>query len=149
MSTLLEEIRNAKQGTKDFLYTIGDDEFSITVRRFKPGTAAKLRRTGLIKLHRVVKSEAIPLDGITDEEFAERLSAQDDREKNLNQEFVKAVVDKETGKNYVSIEDAEELFDNDFKYECVSYAMGGATPIDEDDLTEEEEFPAVSSESGE
>ena len=55
-------------------------------------------------------------------------------------------MDKETGEKYVSIEDAVELFDNDFKYECVSYAMGGATPPDEDDLSEEEEFPAVSSE---
>ena len=149
MSKLLERIRIAQPETKDFPYKIGDEEFAITVQQFKPGTAAKLRRTGLIKLHRVVKAEAIPLEEITDEEFAERLSAQGDREKDLNQDFVKAVVDKETGKNYVSIEDAEELFDNDFKYECVSYAMGGATPPNEDDLTEEEEFPAVSSESGE
>ena len=101
----------------------------------------RLRKTAMIKLYKVVKAEAVPLEEITDEEFAERLSAQDDREKDLNQDFVKAVVDKETGENYVSIEDAVELFDNAFKQECVSYAMGGVTPIDPDDLTEEEEFP--------
>ena len=88
MSTLLEKIRNAQQETKDFPYIIGDEEFSITVRQFKPGTAMRLRKTGLIKLHRVVKAEAVPLEEITDEEFAERLSAQDDREKDLNQDFV-------------------------------------------------------------
>ena len=149
MNPLLERIRIAQPETKDFPYKIGDEEFIITVRQFKPGTAMRLRKTGLIKLHRVVKAEAVSLEEITDEEFAERLSAQDDREKDLNQDFVKAVVDKETGENYVSIEDAVELFDNEFKYECVSYAMGGATPPDDDNLTEEEEFPAVSAGSEE
>ena len=148
MNPLLERIRIAKQETKDFPYKIGDEEFIITVRKFKPGTAMRLRKTGLIKLHRVVKAEAVPFEEITDEEFAEQLSAQGDREKDLNQDFVKAVVDKESGENYVSIEDAVELFDNDFKYECVSYAMGGAAPPDENP-SEEEEFPPVSSEPGE
>ena len=149
MNPLLEEIRNAKQGTKDFPYTIGDDKFSITVRKFKPGTAMRLRKTSLIKLYRVVKAETVPLNEMTQETFDAQMEAQAERFSELNKQFCDGVVDKETGEKYLSIEDAEELFDNDFKETCVDYAMGGATPPDPDNLTEEEEFPAVSSESGE
>ena len=149
MSSLLERIRIAQRETKDFPYKIGDDEFIITVQKFKPGTAMRLRKTAMIKLYRVIKTEAVPLDEMTDETFAEQMEAQAARFADVNEQFCDAVVDKETGEKYVSIDDAEELFDNDFKQTCVSYAMGGATPPDEDDLTEEEEFPAVSSESGE
>ena len=149
MSTLLEKIRNAQQETKDFPYIIGDEEFSITVRKFKPGTAMRLRKTAMIKLYRVVKVEAVPLAEMTQEDFDAQMEAQAARFEQTNEHFCDAVVDKDSGKNYVSIEDAEELFDTDFKETCVNFAMGGATPPDEDDLTEEEEFPAASSESGE
>ena len=149
MSTLLEKIRNAKQETKDFPYTIGDEEFIITVRQFKPGTAMRLRKTAMIKIYKVVKAEAVPLSEMTQEDFDAQMSAQESRFAEINEHFCDAVVDKETGEKYVSIKDAEELFDNDFKDTCVQFAIGGATPPDPDDLTEEEEFPAVSSESGE
>ena len=149
MSSLLERIRIAQQETKDFPYKIGDEEFSITVQKFKPGTAMRLRKTAMIKLYRVIKIEAVPLNEMTDETFAEQMEAQAARFRETNEHFCDAVVDKETGEKYVSIEDSEELFDNDFKQMCVSYAMGGATPPDEDDLTEEEEFSDLPSESGE
>ena len=149
MNPLLERIRIAQPETKDFPYKIGDEEFSITVQQFKPGTAMRLRKTAMIKLYRVIKAEAVPLDEMTQEDFDAQMEAQAARFKEMNEHFCDAVVDKETGENYVSIEDAEELFETDFKELCVNFAMGGATPPDEDDLTEEEEFPAVSSESGE
>ena len=149
MSTLIGRIRKAKPETKDFTYTVGDDKFAITVRKFKPGTAMRLRKTSLIKLYRVVKAEAVPLNEMTEESFTEQMEAQAERFSELNKHFCDVVVDKETGEKYLSIEDAEELFDNDFKGTCVDYAMGGATPPDPDDLTEEEEFPAVSTGSGE
>ena len=149
MSKLLERIRIAQPETKDFPYKIGDKEFAITVQQFKPGTAMRLRKTAMIKLYRVVKAEAVPLNEMTQETFDAQIEAQDARFAETNERFCDVVVDKETGENYVSIEDAEELFDNDFKETCVQFAMGGATPPDEDNLTEAEEFPAVSSESGE
>ena len=149
MSKLLERIRIAQPETKDFPYKIGDEKFAITVQQFKPGTAMRLRKTAMIKLYRVVKAEAVPLDEMTQETFDAQMEAQAARFAETNENFCNAVVDKKTRENYVSIEDAEELFDNDFKETCVQFAIGGATPPDEDDLTEEEEFPAVSSESGE
>ena len=149
MNPLLERIRIAQQETKDFPYKIGDEEFSITVRQFKPGTAMRLRKTAMIKLYKVIKAEAVPLDEMTQEDFDAQMEAQAARFKEMNEQFCDAVIDKETSENYVSIEDAEELFETDFKELCVNFAIGGATPPDEDDLTEEEEFPAVSSESGE
>ena len=113
MSSLLERIRIAQQETKDFPYKIGDEEFSITVQKFKPGTAMRLRKTAMIKLYKVVKAEAVPLSEMTDETFAEQMEAQAARFRETNEHFCDAVVDKETGEKYVSIEDAEELFDND------------------------------------
>ena len=149
MNPLLERIRIAQQETKDFPYKIGDEEFSITVRQFKPGTAMRLRKTAMIKIYKVVKAEAVPLSEMTQEDFDAQMSAQESRIAEINEHFCDAVVDKDSGEKYVSIEDAEELFDNDFKETCVQFAMGGATPPDEDDLSEEEEFPNSSSESGE
>lgn len=146
MGSLLEKIRNAQRETKDFPYKIGDEEFIITVQKFKPGTAMRLRKTALIKLYKVIKAEAVPLSEMTEEDFSEQMEAQDARFRETNERFCEAVIDKESGEKYVTLEDAEELFDNDFKETCVQYAMGGATPPDPDDLTEEEEFPAVSSE---
>ena len=149
MNSLLNKIRNAKRETKDFPYKMGEEAFAITVKKFLPGTAMRLRKTSMIKLYRVVKTEAVPLGEMTDETFNEQMEAQAERFRELNTQFCDVVVDKETGENYVSIDDAEELFDNDFKQMCVTYAMGGATPPDPDDLTEEEEFPNLPSESGE
>ena len=149
MNPLLERIRIAQPETKDFPYKIGDEEFIITVRQFKPGTAMRLRKTAMIKIYKVVKAEAVPLAEMTQEDFDAQMSAQESRFAEINEHFCDAVVDKETGEQYVSLEDAEELFDNDFKETCVQFAMGGAAPPDEDDLTEEEEFPNSSSESGE
>ena len=100
----------------------------------------------MIKLYKVVKAEAVPLSEMTQEDFDAQMEAQDARFAETNAHFCVAVVDKETGEKYVSLEDAEELFDTDFKETCVNFAMGGATPPDEDDLSEEEEFPNSSSE---
>ena len=61
MNPLLERIRIAQPETKDFPYKIGDEEFIITVRQFKPGTAMRLRKTAMIKIYKVVKAEAVPL----------------------------------------------------------------------------------------
>ena len=63
---------------------------------------------------------------MTQEDFDAQMSAQESRFAETNEHFCDAVVDKETGEQYVSIEDAEELFDNDFKETCVQFAIGGA-----------------------
>lgn len=137
---LLEQIRKAPPETIDVPYRGVD----ITIKRFQPGTAARKRETALIKLHQNRKTNDILPSEMTDEEFAEFISTQKERRTELDTEFSEIVIDKETGENYVSVEDAREYFDNQFKDNCITWAMGGAFPPDEDNLTEEEEFPSVS-----
>lgn len=149
MSSLLEKIRNAQRETKDFPYIIGDEEFIITVRKFLPGTAMRLRKTALIKLHKVIKVDNILLSDMDEEALAEGLETVESRLRDTNERFCECVIDKETGEKYMTVDDAEELFPTDFKEECVSWAMGGADPIDPDDATEAETFPDVPSESSE
>ena len=142
--SLLEEIRNAKRKIHNFPYEVGDDTFDITVQQFLPGTAIRKRQTALMKLHQVIKTEAVPLSEMTDEDFTSAVEKQDERMAILNQDFCECVIDAKTYRPYLSVEEAEELFTVDFKQECVDFAMGGASPTDEDNLSEEEEFPTVS-----
>lgn len=143
MKELLEQIRNARE-TRDFEYQVGENSFLITVKRFLPGTAARKQKTALIKLHQVIQVEAQLLSEMTPEEFEQGMATQEDRTALLNADFCECVIDKETGETYLTVEEAVELFSVNFKIEVTDWAMGGAAPLDEDNLSEEEEFPSVS-----
>lgn len=154
MNSLLQEIREARD-THEFLYETGDKGYILTVKRFLPGTAMRLRNTSLIKLHKVVETEKALISEVTTEEMEAIQTARTERIDELNKRFCEAVLDirhaDEPAKpleameaqERLSVEVAQELFPTVFKDRIVDWAMGGAVPPDPDNLTEGEAFPSV------
>lgn len=160
MSSLLEELRNARE-TQEFRYEVGDLCVIVTVEQYLPGTAMLKRRTALMKLYEVVEAESVAPEEITTQTLKTQSEAQDEKMADLNENFCDRVIDirreGEPAKSLeemkaqpkISVDVAQELFPISFKTECVDWAMGGASPPDPENLTEEEQFSEVPDEQGE
>ena len=149
MNTLLEKIRNAPPETKTFPVKVGSEEIELTAKRFQPGTAARLRKTALIKLHKTIAVADVDLGDLSESEFMEHLESAEADKSELNKQFIECIVD-ENYNNYLSLEDADQYFQNSDKREIVDWALDTAAIVKEADTPDEiDQFPPPSDGSGE
>ena len=149
MNTLLEKIRNAPPETKTFTVKVGSEDIELTAKRFQPGTASRLRKTALIKLHKSLAVADVNLGELSESEFAEHLESAEADKNELNQQFIECIVDEEYN-NYLSLEVVEEYFDNITKRGIVDWALDTAATAKEADTPDEiDQFPPPSDGSGE
>lgn len=154
---VLERLRNAKD-TKVFEYELYGEIAEVEIKRFLPGTASRKNKTALIKMYTQSKSnvdEGTSLRELSQEEFDNFIDRGNLNDDELNQDFIECVVGIRFPDNpdevaeVISKEDADDIFTREFKTECVSWALEGATPRDEDNPSEVDQFPDVPDGQGE